>query len=335
MKFISTISLLLLLSGCSIPDGQPLNTGDTQNQSTSEPVGSVSIKHPDLWSAVENFHSIAGSATTIDDILPLMTESLRSEFMEYDVDLQAIAFDILSLSEKDTSIEYLNSFVLEDFGVVYVKYSGIPEEEGPISVAMDMRYEDGEWRYDGSGYNDDDYIESMWEPGFIENIMTSGSGRINYDGMTMPVYSALAFLDKDNQEITILLYPFDLTPDDIWEHRSGYLTNNLFDKPSPNTDLWPDWAPMAMFNLYYDDTSETYNITNISNFCINLNWFEEPNSFNFSCDISFVESTTLFELPTSTRSTLRFAFEGQGYDAIYQWNFSGEAELLNIEHVRF
>ena len=324
---IALISLGLLSTGCTPErDSMPFDTSDDNSPEIR------TIQHPDIWNAFVAFHDAAKTALSFEDIAPHLAQDVVNDWNTLDPEIQAIVFDIMTNGEQG-DIHYRYSYSLDEDGSIYVLYSNVPNEAEDTMVTIDMILEDGQWRWQGANINNDEVVPSLWDADVIDQLTPYATGSVTYNGMAMPINSSLAFLDTESGEITIVLYPFVLSPNDIKAHRDGYFASGMFDKPSPNTDHWPSWSPLAMVSFYYEPGTYNYSLQNVTNSCLNLNWFEGENTFNFVCDTNVLTSTYQFQLPTQANGVFSFGLDGNAFDRDYQWSITGTTRLLNIKHI--
>lgn len=324
-SFLLICSLCILTLGCT-PEATPPQPFDTTNTPAT-------VKHQDLWDVFVAFHEAAVVATTFDDLGVYLSQSTLDEWASLSIDQKNFMFDFFIASENG-DIEYLDSYLLDNEALIYVKYSNNPNEPEDIIASIDMTFENGRWRWQGSFIGNDEIVPALWDATLLSQITTYSTGSVIYNGMAMPVASSLAFIDNGLGEITIMLYPFALTSDDIKEHREGYLSTDLFDRPTPNPAFWPTWAPVAMINLHYEPGTTDYSLQAMTNSCINLNWFEEKNTFNFVCDSNIQASIYQFQLPASPNGLFSFGLNGFNFDSTYQWSITGNASLLTVNHIQ-
>jgi hypothetical protein len=112
----------------------------------------------------------------------------------------------------------------------------------------------------------------------------SALGKIVEKGVEMPVKSAVGIWDPKRPALTILLLPFDPTPEQIAAFQKDDYTMLLLDTKSPDPKKWPNNTPYGSLTLGWpfdkDKIGDTatatialysYNITPGSN--VNMNAF--------------------------------------------------------------
>jgi hypothetical protein len=335
--YLSILIFLFISTGCEQEKGGGLDidalTTTYQTPNTySTPTQAENNDIDLIWKTFIDYRKAAEGAESFDDVAPYLSSQVLLEMEGVSEETKLFYFGLMmALEGIGTKVKYIKGYQLDQDASIYFSFAEFDGENDVVSSVTMIKEEDG-WKIGVLSINNDETVPALWNEDLIASINTDSTGTIGYKDVSMDVLSAIAFKDERENEITFKLFPFTLNRDDLLLHRDGILQPGLLDKKTPDPTKWEDWSPMAMFTIHFDEQGiQTREITNV---CLNLNWFEEPNNFNFVCDLTMKSSITLIDLPAQDNGVIRFQATGvTNLTDTYSWDFSITTHLLKLEHV--
>jgi len=328
VKFIIATHCFLI-AGCDVNENTETHFSSDagiQNSSVSESEKKI------LWNVFTKFHNTVNDAKDIEGIKPVLSPDALIQLGSLSAFEQDLIFNLFKDTEN-SSVHLLDAYILDDEAFLYVNYEMIPGEIGGGVNTVKLKNVNGSWYWSSISVNSNDLVQSLWNQDELDTIQTTISGYITYRDITLPLKSAIGFIDRRERNITFVLYPNPLDMKSIKEHRDGIYASGMFDLPSPDISLWPSWSPLALLSLDYDKDTKNYDVESANLGCINLNWIEERNTFNFICDQSIIDSVSSFILPNEKNSVITIHAAGTAFNGEYSWDLSGDINLLEVNHV--
>ncbi len=345
--------LLLGLIGCgggNVNDGVLTPPDSLSEETNTDPITTPSPNNENVlrgeflnvWEAFLAYRSIALNANSIDDFAGVITDEVYEEISALPEFFQTLFLDISQETEASDVI-FLEGYMENDTAYLYVEYNppvaqfegaDPPDPNGEVSVIHYTR-ENGQWRWNSANYGTDMAVPALWDTQVVEQIRLAASGTISLNGAQINVASAVGFYDSDEGEISIMFFPKMISTDELLLHRDTYFATKIMsDTPSPNPEIWPNWAPTVLITLRSDDNSFP-STSNIFTSCINYEWFTAQNEISTICSDEVRSSITQYTVGLGENRQLILTMNGNSTstDNNYSWNIHTNINLLDVRHV--
>lgn len=335
IRFLILLGLIGLIYACGGGDG-----GNAPMVNNSPPIfegNTPTAEAQPIWDDYLKYRGIMSQAQSIAEIQGVVSATLYNDLIASPQEQQDF-FLSTSRDIENTPVYYVASYIQGNIAYLYVYYEKLIDTEEDVGVSVIyFSLEDGFWRWNSGNYGNDTVVPGLWDLAVTGAITTGARGSVTFNGIEMPIESGLGFLDRETGEITIMLYPSSLSEEDILLHRDGYLATEMFDKPTPNAGKWADWSPIALLSFYAPEGTVP-TMDSMNNTCLNLNWIEERNNFQFLCTTDIQESITGYTLPNQANGSLVVSLRGSTDETLagdrYEWDISIDMSLLTLQHIK-